>query len=290
MPMGPLILSRDQSLYSTRRLVEAARASGRDPLVADPTLCSVQVGKPARVTYEGALLEGISVVLPRLGYSSLTAGINVLRALELSGVPCLNSSQGIELARNKYGVMMALAGAGMFVPRTVLLNRPDGVDMAFEAVGGAPLLLKFLDGSQGVGVVLAESERSARSMADAMLAGGKPLLVQEGLRAARDVRVLVIDGRAVAAMERSAKPGEFRANIHRGATARSMELDAPLAGVAAQAANAVGLAVAGVDLVRGERGDAVIDVNASPGLEGIEQASGKDLARMIVDSAISLSR
>lgn len=288
--MRPLILSRDSSLYSTRRLVTACRDRGHEAVVVDPTWYSVRMDNPPRVATPDGVLENVDVAIPRLGHSTLVAGLNVLRAMQGAGVPCLNAPDAIAIARDKSRVALALAQAGVSVPRSVLLHHSDGTEQAIDAVGGAPLLLKFLDGSRGVGIVLAESEASARSMIDAMLAGGKPLLVQEYIRHGRDLRIFVIDGRVVAAMERQAKPGEFRANIHRGGMAVNIEPGPEVEDLALRAVKAVGLDIAGVDLVGGDGAYAVVDVNASPGFEGIEGASGKDIARMIVDSAISRVR
>jgi ribosomal protein S6--L-glutamate ligase len=284
------ILSRGPHLYSTRRLVEAATARSLEVAVLDPLHCVVALGAgdPA-VVHRGRPLSLPRYVIPRIGASITVFGLAVLRQLEALGAHSANASEAVARARDKLRSLQLLVAGGLAIPATAFARRRDELRAAIARVGGPPVVLKLIEGAQGVGVMLAESYESAESVLDALHWLRQDILIQAYLRAAagRDVRVLVVAGRALAAMERQAGEGDFRANLHRGGSARALELRPELAATAERAAAAIGLAVAGVDLLLVDGQPLVLEVNASPGLEGIERVSGLDLAGAIVDSLLA---
>lgn len=279
------ILSRNRSLYSTRRLIEAAQARGHAVSVFDTLKCYMDIAsmRPS-IHYKGQLVEAFDAVIPRIGASITFYGTAVLRQFEMMGTWPLNESVAISRARDKLRSLQILARAGIGLPLTGFANSPDDTEDLIRLVGGAPLVVKLLEGTQGKGVVLAETHKAAESLIDAFRELNANFLVQEFIKEAggSDIRAFVIGERVVAAMKRTAKEGEFRSNLHRGGSAVVVRLSPEERSTAVRAARKVGLNVAGVDLLRSNHGPVVMEVNSSPGLEGIEAATGKDIAGMIV--------
>lgn len=288
------VLSRLAALYSTSRLVRSGRARGHQVDVIDPLDLQIGVGtQPRGVLYRGRRLDRYGAVMPRIGTSITRYGLAVVRALEMRrGVAILNGSDAIGLCRDKLRSLEALAARRVPVPRTVALHAGVGLREALELVNGTPAVVKLHHGTQGVGTVLVESPAALASVAETLWAMGHEVLLQEFVKSARrrDVRALVVGTRVVAAMERTAGRGDFRANLHRGATARPVTLDEESVRIAKKAARIAGLEIAGVDLLQGKEGPLVVEVNSSPGLEGIEEATGVDVAGAIVRRAEALSR
>jgi ribosomal protein S6--L-glutamate ligase len=287
-----LLLSRQRWLYSTRRFREVARQRGHQLEIADPLECALELSNEGpRLLVQGQPLDGIDAALPRIGASLPGQGVAVVSHLEAMGVPVLNGSSAIRRARDKLLALQVLTMSGIGVPRTVLARTPAQVDLALEIVGGPPVVLKLLQGTQGVGVILAETRAAASSTLDALWGLGQDVLVQEYVveSAGRDVRVLVVGGRIVAAMRRQARDGEWRSNIHRGGAGTRIELDPSYVATAISAARAIGLDVAGVDLLEGRDGPRVTEVNASPGFEGLERVCDVDVAGAILDRAESIA-
>jgi ribosomal protein S6--L-glutamate ligase len=290
--MQLLLLSRQRWLYSTRRFRECARLRGHDLSITDPLECALTIeSEGPRVFVRGRRLEGIDVGLPRMSASLPGQGVAVVSHLETMGVPVVNGSAAIRRARDKLLALQTLVAAGVDVPRTVLVRSAGQVDQALEIVGGPPVVLKLLRGTQGVGVILAETRAAASSTLDALWGLGQDVLVQEYVAesAGRDVRALVVGGAIVAAMRRQARDGEWRSNIHRGGSGARVDLDQSYARAALAAADAIGLDVAGVDLLEGRDGPRVTEVNASPGFEGLERVSRVDAAGAILDYAEKLA-
>jgi ribosomal protein S6--L-glutamate ligase len=286
------ILSRKKSLYSTRRLVEAARAHGLEPRVIDVLRCSLvlETGKPG-LFCDGEELSGLSVVLPRIGASVTAHGLQVLRQLEALSVPVVNGAQAIECSRDKLRALQLLAAHGVAVPRTVLARGGGDLSGFVAQVGGLPAILKLIRGTQGVGVMIAHSMAEVESILSTLQDLGQEILLQEFVAESRgrDVRALVVGGRVAGAMRRAARHG-FRSNLHRGGEGSPLELAAPFAEAALRAARAMGLEVAGVDLLEARSGPMVLEVNSSPGFEGLEEATGLDIAGAIVERAKEIAR
>ena len=281
------ILSRSRNLYSTQRLVEAARRRRHDVHVIDPFACALQIASEGnRITYRGIRLDRFDYLVPRIGASATFFGQAFLEVFsEELAVPSLNPPQGIVQSHDKFLSLQHLAGRGLPVPRTVLIRQPELLDEALEAIGDVPVIVKLLQGSQGVGVMKADSRATLRGMLDAMWSLRQTVILQEFVAEAggADIRAMVLGGRVVAAIRRQAAvAGEFRSNLHRGGTAVPLQLDDEHADLACRAAQAFGLGLAGVDILTSERGPLIVEINSSPGLEGIESATGRDLARMIV--------
>jgi ribosomal protein S6--L-glutamate ligase len=279
------ILSRNRQLYSTRRLIEAARARGHEVSVVDPLKCVMDVtSRRPSVYYRGETLPRFDAVIPRIGASITFYALAVLRQFEVMGVYPANESVAIGRSRDKLRSLQLLARAGVGLPVTAFAHSPDDTKTLVRLVGGAPLVLKLLQGTQGRGVVLAETQQAAESVIDAFRELDANFLVQQFIHEAggADIRAFVIGDRVVAAMLRQAKEGEFRSNLHRGGSASVVKLSPQERATAVRAAKTVGLNVAGVDIVRGHDGPLVLEVNSSPGLEGIEAATGKDVAGMVI--------
>ncbi len=279
------ILSRNAKLYSTRRLVEAAREQGHSVRVLDPLRCYLSIAPGAfQMHYKGRELTGLDAVIPRIGASVTRYGTAVLRQFELMGVYSPNVSDAIARSRDKLRCQQLIAARGLGLPLTVVGDSPDDTTDLLAMLGAPPHIIKLNEGSQGNGVVLAESMQASRSVIEAFRGLYAHFLVQEFIAEARgaDLRCLVVGGRVIAAMQRQARIDEFRSNLHRGGSASVVALDAREREVAIGAARAVGLRVAGVDLLRTRRGPLVLEVNSSPGLEGIEAVSGVDVAGQIV--------
>ena len=280
------VLSRNAELYSTRRLVDTAVARGHQVEVIDPTLCYMNINHNAlSIHYRGAALEGIDAVIPRIGASITFYGNAVLRQFEMMGVYCLNTADAISRARDKLNSMQLMAREGIGLPVTGFADKPGDIPDLIEMVGGAPLVIKLLEGTQGIGVVLAETRTAAESVIEAFMGLNANILVQQYISEAKgaDIRCFVVGNKVIAAMKRQAKAGEFRSNLHRGGTATAVKLSSAERKTALQAAKCMGLAVAGVDILRAKEGPVVMEVNSSPGLEGIEAATTVDVAGAILD-------
>ncbi|MBK8583376.1 MAG: 30S ribosomal protein S6--L-glutamate ligase [Flavobacteriales bacterium] len=283
--MNIAVLSRDPRLYSTRRLAEACKARGHDVRIVDHVKCDLVIArKDPHVLHNGERLEGIDAIIPRIGASVTFYGTSVVRQFEAMKVFSTVDSQSLVRSRDKLRSLQILSRAGVDMPRTVFTNYSKDVAGALDRVGGAPCIIKLLEGTQGLGVVLAESRKAAVAVVEAFNSLKARVIVQEFIKEAKgeDVRAFVVDGAIVGAMKRVGKEGEFRSNLHRGGKAELIDLTAEESRMALHAARALGLHVAGVDLLQSERGPLVIEVNASPGLEGIEKATGKDIAGEIV--------
>jgi ribosomal protein S6--L-glutamate ligase len=280
------ILSTDSKLYSTRRLVEAAKQRGHTVTVYNTLKCYMDIAtmRPG-ISYKGERLTGIEAVIPRIGASITSYGLAVLRQFEMMGVYPLNESVAIGRARDKLRAAQLLSRKGIGLPITAIAHDFENTQHIIDLVGGAPLVIKLLEGTQGRGVVLAETNKAAESVIDAFRELHADFMVQEYIKEAggADIRCFVIGDKVVASMKRQAKEGEFRSNLHRGGTASLIKLTPEERSTAVRAAKIIGLNVAGVDIVRSNHGPVVLEVNSSPGLEGIEKATNKDIAGLIVD-------
>ncbi len=281
------ILSTNPALYSTQRLLEAARQRGHDTSVVNHLNCQVMIegGRPT-VLYEGRDLEPFDAIVPRIGASVTDYGCAIVRQFEMMKVFTTAKSQAITRSRNKLRSLQVLSKAGVGLPKTVFANHPKNgnVTQLIELVGGPPVVIKLLEGTQGIGVVLAETTKAAKSTIEAFYGLKKHVLVQEFVAEAKgaDIRAFVVGGRVVGAMKRQGVDGEFRSNIHRGGNAEAVTLTPDEEQTATAAARALGLKVAGVDMLPSNRGPLVLEVNSSPGLEGIETATGHDIAADII--------
>jgi ribosomal protein S6--L-glutamate ligase len=278
------ILSRKASLYSTRRLVQAAQERGHEVRVVDYLRCymNITARRPA-VLLEGERLR-FDAIIPRIGASVTFYGTAVVRQFEMMGLFTANDSQAIARSRDKLRALQLLSRVGVGLPVTGFARDTRDTRGLLEALGGAPLIIKLVEGTQGKGIVLAETDQTAETVIDSFRQLRANILVQEFIREADgcDIRAFVVGTRVVGAMMRRAKDGEFRANLHRGGTAEEIKLEPEERKMATRAARALGLGVAGVDLLRSNHGPVVLEVNSSPGLEGIEKATGKDIAGEII--------
>ena len=279
------ILSRKRSLYSTQRLVEAAQQHGHEVRVIDTLRCYMNITshKP-EIHYRGENLTGFDAVIPRIGASITFYGTAVVRQFEMMGVFSLNESVAISRSRDKLRSLQLLSRKGIGLPVSGFAHSPDDVEDLIKMVGGAPVVIKLLEGTQGVGVVLAETQKAATSVVEAFRGLKADFMVQEFIAEAggADLRCFVVGDKVVAAIQRKAKEGEFRSNLHRGGTASLVKISPEERLTAVRSARAMGLNVAGVDLLRSNHGPVVMEVNSSPGLEGIETATGKDVAGMMI--------
>lgn len=279
------ILSRNGELYSTRRLLEAAEKHGHEAHVIDHLRCNIEIEQKGPSLYYGSdYLVGFDAVIPRIGASVTFYGTAVVRQFEMMNVFSVVSSRGIVHSRDKLRCLQVLSKEGIGLPKTVFTNYSRNVEHVVESAGGAPVVLKLLEGTQGLGVVLAENQNAAQSVLEAFNGLKARVIVQEFIREAKgaDIRAFVVDGEVVGSMKRQGKEGEFRSNLHRGGYAMQIELSDEERDTAIRAAQTVGLGVAGVDLLQSERGPLVLEVNSSPGLEGIERATGVDIAGKII--------
>ncbi|ACK72044.1 alpha-L-glutamate ligase, RimK family [Gloeothece citriformis PCC 7424] len=280
------ILSQDPSLYSTRRLVEAGEMQGHQIRVINYLRCYMNITshKPS-VVYNGKLLENFDAIIPRIGASRTFYGTAVVRQFEVMGVFSANESQAISRSRDKLRCLQILAREGIGLPVTGFAHATEDIDGLLDTVGGAPVVIKLLEGTQGIGVVLAETTQAAKSVIEAFRGLEANILVQEYIKeaAGSDLRCFVVGGKVIAAMKRQGAEGEFRSNLHRGGKAEKVKLTPEERSTAIRAAKAMGLRVAGVDLLRSNHGPVVMEVNSSPGLEGIEKASGVDVAEKIIE-------
>ncbi len=283
--MNIIILSRNPNLYSTKRLVEAAIKRKHTVEVIDPLKCEIIIEKknPA-ILYKGRVLTGIDAIIPRIGASVTFYGTSVVRQFEMMKVFSTVESQALVRSRDKLRSLQVLSRAGLGMPKTVFSNYTKNVAEVIQYVGGAPLIIKLLEGTQGLGVVLAETNNAAESVLEAFNGLQARVIVQEFIKESKgaDLRAFVVDGNVVGAMKRQGKEGEFRSNLHRGGSADIIELSDEEENAALKAAKSLGLGICGVDMLQSERGPLILEVNSSPGLEGIEKATKKDIAKTII--------
>jgi ribosomal protein S6--L-glutamate ligase len=288
-----LILSRKRSLYSTRRLREEGRSLGHQVDIADPLKCVLRLSHGAPSMLVGVrTLKAPDAVLPRIGTAGTTYSIAVVRHFELMGVPVVNRASGIETAKNKLSCLQLLAKKGVHVPDTLISRYPRDLDKMMKLVGGPPLILKLLRGTQGTGVIFAESKASVESMLETIWSLGEDIMIQRFIAESKgkDIRVLVVNGEARAVMRRIGPEGEFRSNIHRGGVGEPVALTKAFERVAVKAAEAAGLSLAGVDVLESSAGPMVIEVNASPGFEGLEAATKQNIAKLFIEAAVRTAR
>jgi ribosomal protein S6--L-glutamate ligase len=287
------ILSRNRQLFSIQRLLKEAKALRVECDVFDPLDCQIVVGKAVNdVFIHDRPAPALDVIIPRIGASITDYGLAVVKQFEMMGVKIVNGSRGIAESRDKLRCLQILAERGYDIPTTVLMRGSKGSRMALRQVQGAPAVLKLIQGTQGVGVMLVESATSAESVLDTMYGLGEDVILQQYISesAGRDIRAFVIGDRVVASMRRQAKDGEFRSNLHRGGEGQPVELKDNYKRLAVQAAKAVGLTVAGVDMLESLTGPKIVELNSSPGFEGIEAATGLNVARMIIQHAMGFVR
>lgn len=280
------VLSTNGNLYSTRRLIEAGQVRGHEMSVVNHKRCYMNImSNSPEVHYKGTVLPRPDAIIPRIGASVSFYGTAVVRQFEMMGVYSVNESVAITRSRDKLRASQLLARKGIGLPVTGFANSPDDTDDLLATVGGAPVVIKLLEGTQGVGVVLAETRKAAESVIEAFRGLGANFMVQEFVKEAdgADIRCFVVGDKVVASMMRKGKEGEFRSNLHRGGTATLIKITPEERATAVRSAAVMGLNVAGVDLLRSKRGPVVMEVNSSPGLEGIENATGKDVAGLIIE-------
>jgi len=279
------ILSRNSRLYSTNRLVRVCEDRGHKAVVINPLRCYMNVSKRhPEIHYQGRVLENFDAIIPRIGTSITFYGTAVVRQFEMMGVYTLNNEKSINRSRNKLVSMQLLAQHGIPMPRTGFADSPGDTDDLLDLVGGVPVVIKLTEGTQGMGVVLGETKKAAESVIEALRGLQATFLVQEYIEEANgaDIRCFVVGNQVVAAMKRHAKEGDFRSNLHRGGYAIAEEISAEERKIAIQASQILGLDVAGVDLLRSKKGPLVLEVNSSPGLEGIEKSTGVDVAAAMI--------
>jgi ribosomal protein S6--L-glutamate ligase len=287
------ILSRNRKLYSTRRLVEAARAMGHRPLVLDTLRCNMVLSRERpQILYRGKEVPPIDVVIPRIGASITGYGLSVVNQFDMMGVAVLNNSVPIARSRDKLRALQLLCRFGIDIPRTAMCRYRDEVPQAVEQVGGLPCIIKLIQGTQGVGVMIANSMDEVKGMLDTLWDLGQEILLQEFVAESRgrDVRAFVIGDRVVAAMRRQARTGEFRSNLHRGGEGKPVDLGRDYAEAAVKASRVIGLEVAGVDMLESRTGPKIMEVNSSPGFEGLEKVTGVDIATPYVAHAVEVAR
>ena len=279
------LLTRNPKLYSHQRLIETATARGHEIVPIDYLRCYMNItSRKPELRFMGEKLEGFEAVIPRIAASHTFYGLAVLRQFEMMGVYPMNESDAIGRSRDKLRSLQILARDGVGLPVTAFANNTGRTDDILDMVGGAPVVIKLLEGTQGIGVVLGETYKSAKSVIEAFHGADINILVQEFIKEAEgtDIRAFVVGRKIVAAMERRGPEGDFRSNLHRGGTAKMVELSAAEKSAALKASKSMGLNVAGVDLLRSSHGPVVMEVNSSPGLEGIEGASNVDVAGAII--------
>ena len=280
------MLARNAELYTHRRLKEAAEARGHQLDIINTLRCYMNIAsRRPEVYYNGEKLEGYDAVIPRIGASVTFYGMAVLRQFEMQGVFPVNESVGIGRSRDKLRSMQLLARDGIGLPVTTFAHDPRQTDEVLKLAGGAPVVIKLLEGTQGIGVVLADTDRSAKSVVEAFRGAGVNILLQEFIKEAggTDIRAIVVGGKVVAAMKRTGAEGEFRSNLHRGGSAQVIKLSPEERSTAIRSAKAMGLNVCGVDMLRSNHGPVVMEVNSSPGLEGVEKVTGLDIATKIIE-------
>lgn len=283
--MKIVVLSRQPKLYSTQRLVEAGEDLGHEMHVVDHLKCNIEIEtKNPKVYYQGKYIENVDAIIPRVGASVTFYGTAVVRQFEMMHVFSVVESQALVRSRDKLRSLQLLSRAGVGMPKTIFSNFSKDVKHVVDSVGGAPVILKLLEGTQGLGVILAESQNAAGSVMEAFNGLEARIIVQQFIKEAggADIRAFVVDGEVVGAMKRQGKEGEFRSNLHRGGSASIIELTEEEEKTALISAKAMGLGVAGVDMLQSKNGPLVLEVNSSPGLEGIEKATGTNIAEKII--------
>ncbi len=284
-PLHIVVLSRNRSLYSTRRLIESIENRGHQASVLDHLKCDIVIEQDNPcIYYKGELIEGVDAVIPRIGASVTFYGASVVRQFEMMGIQTAVESQSLVRSRDKLRSLQVLARSDVGMPKTVFTNYSKEVKKIINSVGGAPLIVKLLEGTQGYGVVLAPTRKAAESIIEAFHSMKARVIVQEFIQEAKgaDIRAFVINNKVVGAMKRQGKEGEFRSNLHQGGSSQLIKLSKRERQVALTAAKVMGLSIAGVDLLQSERGPLVLEVNSSPGLEGIEKTTNKDIASEII--------
>ena len=279
------VLSANPNLYSTKRILEAGKKKGHEMIVINHTKCDLVIEKKKpSVIYKGAEVLDVDGVIPRIGASVTFYGTAVVRQFEMMKIFTATESQALVRSRDKLRSLQILSRAGLGLPKTVFSNYSKNVGSVIDHVGGAPLVIKLLEGTQGLGVVLADNKNSAESILEAFNGLQARVIVQEFIKEAMgaDLRAFIVDGVVVGAMKRQGKEGEFRSNLHRGGSADIIKLTDEEENAALRAAKAMGLGIAGVDMLQSARGPLILEVNSSPGLEGIEAATGKDIAAQII--------
>jgi len=284
--MKIVMMARNADLYSHKRLVESAEARGHEIDIVNTLRCYMNIAsRRPEVYYNGEKLPKYDAVIPRIGASVTFYGLAVLRQFEMQGVYPLNESVAIGRSRDKLRSMQLLARDGIGLPVTTFAHDPKQTEEVLRLAGGAPMVIKLLEGTQGIGVVLADTDRSAKSVIEAFRGAGVNILVQEFIKEAggTDIRALVVGGRVIAAMKRTGAEGDFRSNLHRGGSAQAIRISPEERSTAIRSAKAMGLGVCGVDMLRANHGPVVMEVNSSPGLEGVEKATGIDVAGKIIE-------
>lgn len=280
------VLSRNANLYSTRRLVEAIEERGHEAMVIDHLRCTVvsDVGQPI-IYYQGKQLDNIDAIIPRIGASVTFYGTAVVRQFEMMKTFSANPSIAIVRSRDKLRSLQIFTRHNIGIPRTVFVNHAKSVETLLKEVGGVPVVIKLLEGTQGVGVVLAETRQAAKSVIQAFFGLNASFVIQEFIKEAggADIRAFVVNGKVVGAMKRQGEEGDFRSNLHRGGTSTPIKLSRKEKSTAVEAAKAMGLNVAGVDMLQSDRGPLILEVNSSPGLRGIEAATGEDIAGKVIE-------
>jgi ribosomal protein S6--L-glutamate ligase len=280
------VLSRNKNLYSTKRLIEAGKNRGHEMVVINHKRCYMNItSHNPGIHLAGQPIAGVDAIIPRIGASVSFYGTAVVRQFEMMGVYSVNESVAITRSRDKLRASQLLSRKGIGLPITGFANSPDDTDDLLDFVGGAPVVIKLLEGTQGVGVVLAETKKAAESVIEAFRGLGANFMVQEFIKEAggADIRCFVIGDKVVASMKRQGKEGEFRSNLHRGGSAQLIKITPEERSTAVRSARVMGLNVAGVDLLRSNHGPVVMEVNSSPGLEGIEKATERDVASMVIE-------
>jgi ribosomal protein S6--L-glutamate ligase len=280
------VLSRNDKLYSTRRLIEAIMERGHEGLVIDHLKCDIIMDDTGpSIVYRGQILQDIDAVIPRIGASVTFYGTAVVRQFEMMNVFSAIDSLAITRSRDKLRSLQILSRSGVGMPKTAFTNFSKQENQVLKHIGEAPVVIKLLEGTQGLGVVLAETNKAAKSVVEAFESLKTRVILQEFIKEAggADIRVFIVNGNIVGAMKRQGKEGEFRSNLHRGGNATVIRLSRTEKATALKAAKAMGLAIAGVDMLQSKRGPMVLEVNSSPGLEGIEKSTGLDIASKIVE-------
>ncbi|MCU0657724.1 MAG: 30S ribosomal protein S6--L-glutamate ligase [Polyangiaceae bacterium] len=283
--MRILVLSRNAALYSTSRIVLAARARGHHVTVADPLGFQIVVSRGEPTLLLGDRPVGdVDLVIPRIGASITNYGLAVVRQFDMMGTPVLNSAVAIARSRDKLRALQLLTRKNIDVPITVCARSPAGIESALELVGGTPAIVKLQQGTQGIGTMIAETPQAVSSLLETLWGLSQDIIVQEYIRESkgRDIRTIVVGNRVIASMRRTAKAGEFRSNLHRGGLAMKVNLPPSYRKTAIEATRVMGLDVAGVDMLEGTNGPKILEINSSPGLEGIERASGVDVASAMI--------
>ena len=283
--MNIAILSRNSNLYSTRRLLEAAEERGHKARILDHLKCDIIIEQNnPLIYYKGERIQDIDAIIPRIGASVTFYGSAVVRQFEMMNVFTTTNSQALVRSRDKLRSLQLLARSGVGLPKTAFTNYSKEEKNLVEVVGGAPLVIKLLEGTQGVGVVLAETKKAAQSVIEAFHNLKARVIVQEFIKEAKaaDIRAFVVNGEVVGAMKRQGKEGEFRSNLHQGGSATVVKLSRAEKSAALKATQAMGLSIAGVDMLQSSRGPLILEVNSSPGLEGIEKATNVDIAGKII--------